>query len=65
VTPFQLANPAQRHKEAACTVSRFCSILPWPPWTPCCLFGKLCQKCFPVSIIWAMLKLCCYSKTTC
>lgn len=64
VTPLQLPNPAQRHKEVACTISSFCSILPWPPWTPCYLFGKPCQKCFTVSIIWAMLKLCCYSKPT-
>lgn len=65
VTPFQLTNSAQRHNEAACTIPRFRSILPWPPWTPRCVVGKACQKCFPISIIWAMLKLCCYSKTTC
>lgn len=35
------------------------------PWTQCCLFGKSFKKCFPISIIQAMLKLCRCSKTTC
>lgn len=64
-TSFQAANPAQGHKHASCTISRFCSILYWPSRDLCCLFGKSRQKCFPVSMIWAMLKLCCYSKPSC
>lgn len=63
--PFQVANPAQRPKHVSCTISWFCSIFYWPSWALCSLFEKSCQKCFPVSIIWAMLKLCCYSKPSC
>lgn len=59
------SDQAQRHTEEACIMPRSCSILPWAPWTPCCLFGKSCQQCFPINIIWAMLQLCCYSKTAC